>query len=69
LPNNKKKVFLPIAAAAGLVLLLWLAFHDRSPSPASGRTSVSAPVKSALAKSTPWRSVAARGTPAGSACA
>jgi hypothetical protein len=45
LPHNKKKVFLPIAAAAGLVLLLWLAFHDRSPNPVSGPTSVQAPAK------------------------
>jgi len=45
LPNQKKKVFLPIAAAVGLVLLLWLAFHDRSATPASGVTAVQAPVK------------------------
>jgi hypothetical protein len=30
LPNNKKKRVLPLLAAAALVLLLWLAFHDRS---------------------------------------
>jgi len=45
LPHNKKKVFLPLAAAAGLVLLLWLAFHDRSSNPATGPTSVQAPAK------------------------
>jgi hypothetical protein len=38
---DKKKIVLPIAAAIGLVLLLWLAFHDRS-GPAR-------PVKAALA--------------------
>jgi hypothetical protein len=38
---DKKKIVLPIVAALGLVLLLWLAFHDRSGPPG--------PVKSALA--------------------
>jgi hypothetical protein len=28
--SNKKKIVLPIVAAIALVLLLWLAFHDRS---------------------------------------
>lgn len=27
---NRKKIVLPILAAVALVLLLWLAFHDRS---------------------------------------
>jgi hypothetical protein len=29
-PDKKKKIVLPILAGVGLVLLLWLAFHDRS---------------------------------------
>jgi len=27
---NRKKIVLPVLAAVALVLLLWLAFHDRS---------------------------------------
>jgi hypothetical protein len=38
-PQKKKKVVLPIVAAAGLAALLWLAFHngseDAPPAPAA----------------------------------
>jgi len=30
LSTNRKKIVLPILAGIALVLLLWLAFHDRS---------------------------------------
>ena len=34
MPNSKKKIVMPIAAAVLFVLVLWLAFHDRSSDPA-----------------------------------
>jgi hypothetical protein len=35
MPNSKKKkIIMPIAAALAFVLVLWLAFHDRSSDPA-----------------------------------
>ena len=42
---NKKKIVMPIAAALAFVLVLWLAFHDRSSDPAP----VSPPAKSSQA--------------------
>ncbi len=35
MPNSKKKIVMPIAAALAFVLALWLVFHDRSSDPAA----------------------------------
>ena len=67
MPNSKKKIVMPVVAALLFVLVLWLAFRDRSTEPVPVKSSQAVAVRRvALSPGEPSRTRARSADPASS---